>query len=561
MFQQPDPTSHRYIYSNATSGSLTRVDAETGDVLSIRPTPPAGEPPYRFYWTTPSLVSQHDPRVVYFGGNRLFISRDRGVTWDRTDDLSRRIDRDTLPIMGVVGKAIRLSRNDGVGAFGTAVTIAESPLDANVLWIGFDDGNVQVSQDGGATWTEVSRNVRGVPDGTFVSRVIGSHAGAGVAYATFDGHRSGDFKPYVFRTRDFGRSWEPLMNDLPSGSVNVIREHPKNPHLLFVGTEHALFASADSGGTWTRFTAGLPTTLYWDLLIHPRDNDLVIGTHGRGIWIVDDITPLVEWTNQTTTADARLFPVRSSTVFQFWKDESYRGNGEIAGENPAFGAIVSYYLARAMPAARIVVTGRQGTTVRTLEAPAAAGLHRVTWDLRHEPPPGGATDEGEEGGSQNKPKTPPNPQLMAAVAQPLAPRGPFVAPGSYTVTLEAGTIRESTRVIVKADPEMPMITQWDHEARERFLLEVAQAHRQAFDAAQRADALKARDESAQSLARTLASVRDQLGRLAAEFNGSAVRQGTLYPPTTTHRQRFADLQRSLAEAVKTLTGRETRTQG
>lgn len=559
MFQSPDPTSHRYVYSNATNGSLTRVDAETGDVLSIRPTPPAGEPPYRFFWTTPSLVSQHDPQVVYFGGNRLFISRDRGLTWDRTDDLSRRIDRDTLPIMGVTGKAIRLSRHDGVSSFGTAVTIAESPVDGRILWVGFDDGNVQVSQDGGATWAEVSRNVPGLPDGTFVSRVVASNAGPGVAYAAFNGHRSGDFKPYVYRTRDFGRSWEPLMNGLPSGSVNVIREHPENTKLLFVGTEHALYISIDAGANWVRFTGGLPTTLYVDLLIHRRDNDLVIGTHGRGLWIVDDISPLVEWAADSASSDATLFRVRPATIFQFWKDESYRGNSEFAGENPPFGAIISYYLGRAVPSARITVSNRQGKTLRTIEVPTTAGFHRITWDLRHEPPPGpDRSNDEEQGGPDAKRGAAVNPQLMAAVAQPLAPRGPFVSPGSYDVTLEAGSVRLTKSVVVRPDPQMPMLSQWDYEQREQFLLEVAALYRQAHDAAQRSNALKERDQSAQSLARTLAGVRDQLNRLAGEFNGNAVRQGSLYPPTTGHRQRAADLQRSLAENQKALADRETR---
>jgi photosystem II stability/assembly factor-like uncharacterized protein len=540
MYQQSDPTNHRYIYSNSPSGNLTRVDAESGDALAIRPIPPAGEPPYRFYWTTPSLISQHDPKVVYFGGNRLFISRNRGASWDRTEDLSRRIDRDTLPIMGVLGSDIKMSRHDGVSGFGASVTIAESPLDPNILWIGFDDGNVQVSRDGGKTWTEVSGNVRGVPDGTYVSRLIASVAGAGVAYATFDARRSGDFAPYVFRTRDFGSTWEPIMGGLPSGSATVIREHPKNPRLLFLGTEHALFVSTDAGASWVRFGAGLPTTLYRDLIIHPRDGDLIVGTHGRGIWIVDDLTPLVEWSPTIASAEAHLFTIQPATMFQFWKNESYRGNTEFVGENPPFGTLISYHLGSAAPSVRITMANHRGETVRTLDAPASAGLHRVAWDLRHEPPPASKTEKEEEG-----------------LPHPLSSRGPFVSPGTYSVTLEAGAVRLTKDVSVKPDPVMPMLEQRDYEERERFLLEVLALQRQAFEMTQRAEALKGQQES-RATAATLVRLSNRVNGLASQFNGNAVRQGSLYPPTPSHRDAFAELTRSLAQAIQTLEEEEAR---
>jgi len=556
MYWQPDPTSHRYVYGNSQNGNYTRIDAETGDALDVRPYPPAGEAEYRWDWVSPSLVSQHDLDVVYVGGNRLFISRDRGVSWQRTEDLTRQIDRDTLTLMGVTGAEIVLSRHDGTDSFGEIVTIAESPIDPAILWVGTDDGNVQVSRDGGRTWSEVSSNVHGVRPGTYVSRVAASASGEGAAYVTFDAHRDGDFAPYVFRTTDFGRSWTPLSAGLPSGSVNVIVEHRANPSLIFLGTEHALFASTDAGNHWAKIP-GLPTTLYDDLLLHPRDNDLIVATHGRSIYVLDDVGPLLEWSQAVAASDAHLFGIRPATIFQYWKDTSYRGQAAYAGENPPFGAIIGYYLANDAGSARITVTRQDGTPVRVLQVPAARGLHRVTWDLRHEPPPFDPERYDTEG-------------ALPEPSQPITPRGPFVAPGAYRVVLEAGGARAVQPVTVRGDSLMPLAAA-DWRVREEFLLSLLELQRRAFGAeresqARRGTLLAERDslvaagrelpaplltaiEWAESARRRLQRVRSRLANLADELNGSGVRQGSLYPPTDTQRRRKEELAEELAAAL------------
>jgi len=564
MYHQPDPTNYRYVYGNSENGGLTLLDPETGDRVDIQPHPREGEPPYRFDWVTPSLLSQHDPRVVYFGGNRLFISRDRGVSWDRTVDLTRQIDRDTLRLMGVLGSEPMLSKNDGTASFGEIISIAESPLDPKILWVGTDDGNLQVSRDGGYTWTEVSRKIEGVPDGTYVSRVIASGTAPGVAYVTFDAHRDGDLAPYVFRTEDFGDSWTALMKGLPpDGSVNVIREHPSNPSLLFLGSEHALFVSTNAGRSWTHFKSNLPTTLYDDLLIHPRDDDLIVATHGRSLWILDDLTPLVEWSAEVTSAAAHLFPIRPATIFQYWKDTSYRGQAAYAGENPVEGAILSYYLRRPVDAASISVSDAAGRVIRRFEVPGSGGLiHRVNWDLRHEPPP----FEPDTGRVEALPRLP----------RPVTPRGPFVSPGIYTVTLRAGRTRSSQTVVVSGDPLLDLSQAEWHE-RETFLLALLGLQRRAWEAERRVDQLRRelvseRDslaaqgvapehlvaglDSVSALAGRLSRIRRAAYGLAGELNGSGVRQGSLYPPTETQRQRMRDLEAALQRDLAALAREE-----
>ena len=503
MYQQADPDG-RTIYVNAQNGSWTRFDNRTGDMMSLRLSAPEGEDPYRWDWASPSLISRHDPNVVYLGGNRLFVSRDRGDSFTRTEDLTRQQDRDTLVIMGVRGADIALSRNDGTSSYGEIVTLSESPLDPAVLWVGTDDGNVQVSTDGGRSWNEVSGGAPDLPDGTYVSRVLASAETPGTAYVTFDAHRDGNFRPYVYRADDFGSRWTALHNDLPSGSVNVIIEHPDNAAVLFIGTEHHVFASTDRGESWARFP-NLPTTAYDDMVIHPREKDLVLGTHGRSIIIIDDVGPLASY--GATVADAAAFyEPGSGTIMNYWKDTSYRAHAVFMGENPVDGTAVTYRLGSGSGSATLTVRNGAGEVVRVMGVPSGPGLHRVNWDLRHGLP---STDQPEW-----------TPHDAAEVPRPLEMRGPFVSPGVYTLELSARGLVRTRHVSVQGDPDLPLTAE-DYREREAFLLEILELNRQLEGAG---------DEAGRQ--------RRNLMQLYSAINGGGVRQGTLHPPTTTQREQL-----------------------
>lgn len=525
MYQQVDPTNHRYVYANSNGGGYYRLDPETGDMLDIRPRPPEGEPSYRWDWVSPSLVSVHDPSVVYLGGNRLFISSDHAESWTRTEDLTRRDDRNELELMGVFGADITISRNDGTSNYGEIVVIAESPVDRRVLWVGTDDGNVQLSRDGGGTWAEVSRNIEGARDGTYVSRLVASRSGPGVAYVALDAHRDGEFEPYVYRTRDFGQTWEPLMADLPSGSVNSLVEHPDNPDVLFLGTEHGLFVSTNAGTNWAKMP-NLPTTHMDDLVIHPREKDLIIGTHGQSVWILDDSSPLAEWTASVAAASAHLFSIQRATIFNYRKDTSYRGQAEFHGTNPVSGAIITYSLGAGDGPATLTVTNGSGRVVRELSVPSEPGIHRVNWDLRH-----GTSEEPTEWARHDD----------SLLARPTRDLGIWVSPGSYTVTLESRGTSATETVDVRGDPLLP-ITQAMYEERETFLVELLAVSRRVNEArpglqcgGRGRGGGGGGGEGPQGTDQELCQIRQQAGQLISRLGGSQVRPGTLYPPTPEHR--------------------------
>jgi photosystem II stability/assembly factor-like uncharacterized protein len=566
--QQVDRGGHRTVYSSSTGGNVQRVDPETGDRFDIKPQAPKGDSAYRFDWDAPVLASKHTPGTVYIGANRLFISHDRGVTWSRTSDLTRAINRDTVLFMGVRDRDIKLSRNDGESSFSEITAVAESPLDGKVLWVGTDDGNVQLSTDGGATWRELSANIAssgGVASGTYVGRIVASSASRGTAIVAFDAHRAGDFAPHVVRTTDFGRTWRSIVSGLAGdASVRSIAEFPGQANVLFAGTERALYVSNDSGAHFTRLSANLPTTRYDDIVIHPRTRDLILATHGRSLWILDDASPIAAWSPAIASRRSYLFPTHRATLMQYWDDVSNMAQGIYAGENPADGAEFSYYLSRPAAHVRLIVRGRDGKPVRELVGRTAPGvIHRTTWDLRHDPPPlssAGGAGGGEEGeAGAGVPRI--DPRLERPVpAHDIGVRGPYVSPGTYVITLDVDGDTTSRPLEVRADPMLPY-TLAQHRAREMFLLDV-QAVQIELDRvlkdlrARRAAATGADSTRLVALERRLtagrAAPRALLGSVARAFNGSGAQQGSFAPPAAVHRRMLADARAEMAAIEKQL---------
>jgi photosystem II stability/assembly factor-like uncharacterized protein len=567
--QQVDKGGYRTVYSSSTDGNVQRVDPETGDRFDIKPSAPKGDSAYRWDWDAPVLASKHTPGTVYVGANRLFISRDRGVTWTRTPDLTRQINRDTLVFMGVRDRDIKLSRNDGEASFSEITTIAESPLDAKVLWVGTDDGNVQLSTDGGATWRELSAAIAssgGVRRGTYVGRIVASGAGRGTAIVALDAHRAGDFAPFIVRTTDFGRTWTPIVNGLASdASVRSIAEYPRQPGVLFAGTERALYVSTDTGAHWARLTANLPTTRYDEIVIHPRMKDLILATHGRSLWILDDASPIAGWSPAVASRRAYLFPTRRATLMQYWDDVSNMGQGIYAGENPADGAVLSYYLSQPARSVRLTVRSRDGNVIRELVGSTSPGVvHRAAWDLRHVPPPassagGGGGEEGE--GGAGIPRI--DPRLERPVpAHDIGVRGPYVSPGTYVVTLNVDGDTTSRTLEVRADPMLPY-TVAQHRAREAFLLAVQAAQVEVDKTlnelrTRRTGATGADSIRLATLQRRLTAGRNApravLGAIARAFNGSGAQQGSFAPPSGDNRRAFSEAKTELAAIRKELGG-------
>lgn len=589
-----DKRGHRYVYSTSSGGSLTRVDAETGDRYDIQPDAPPGES-YRYDWTAPILASTHTAGTVYLGANKLLMSKDFGSTWTATKDLTRQLNRDTIRLAGVLNTDITLSRNDGT-SFSAITTVSESPIDPLVLWVGTDDGNVQVSQDGGRTWTEVGRAITGVTNGSFVGKVVASSASRATAFVTFDNHRSGDFAPYVFRTTDFGRTWKAANAGLPDGApVRSITEYPAKGNVLFVGTERFLHYTTDSGASWKRVAANLPPVRYDDMLIHPRTKDLVLGTHGRSIWILDNASPFAEWSDAVAAKPAHLFSVARATLINYWADVSTAAHGIYAAENPVEGAVFTYHLSRSAQNVKFTVTNATNRVIRELNGPLTAGtLHRVNWDLRY--PPAGA---GGFGGGRGEAAGPPaagggrggrggqagGGRAAAVTRTPLpepahniGPRGFYVSPGMYTVTMEVDGARQTRTFEVRGDPAM-METVADHKAREAFLLDVRDTQEKfaAATAAFRtklASASGADAERLNAMAARFALVAPAGGRggrggrggggggpagvlagMEGAWNGSGARHGGMQPPTGQQRAQLAAAKAALAEIERELARR------
>jgi hypothetical protein len=505
-----DPKDPRTIYAESQGGNMNRVDRASGEWKGIKPQPAKGEPPLRWNWDTPIVLSPFSSSTIFVAANKVFKSTDRGHSWKAiSPDLTAQIDREQLSLMGVPAKNITIAKNDGVSSYGVIVTFAESPKRAGLYYSGADDGTLQVSRDDGAHWENITTRVPGLPKNTYVSRLTPSAFDEGTVYATFNNHREDDDAPYVYASADRGQTWRSISSDLPKGqAVNCITEDIRNPNVLYVGTEFGLFISLDKGGHWARLKANLPTVPIDEITIQSRDNDMILATHGRGIWILDDLTPL-QRAAEAMAAAAYLFETRQAmayNVFQFRTDFGGPGDRRFWGANPTFGAGIAYYLRQSPATATLAIRDGAGAPIRNIsiaKGEATPGLHRVYWDLRHEPlPPPRIAAAGGGGGAAT---------LDA----------PFVLPGEYQISLVVDGRSVATRAVhVIADSVMPM-TDADRRVLHSTLLGLHALQQQADDAADAVGTLSEQVASVQNVLRTsrpsaaVAATVDSLGRQLA----------------------------------------------
>jgi len=426
-----DPQNSDIIYAQSQYGGLGRFDRKSGENVDIRPIEADGEPAYRWNWDAPLQVSQHKPKRIYFAANKVFRSDDRGDSWQViSPDLSRQLDRNTLPIMGKLWSVDAIAKNQSTDIYGNICAFAESTLDENLLYAGTDDGLLHVTTDGGQNWTKIDANgISGVPERTYVNQIIASQHDKNVVYATFNHHRYSDFKPYVYKSADKGKTWTALQNNLPErGTVYTIAEDHVNANLLFVGTEFGLFFSTDGGLKWVQLKAGLPPIAIRDLDIQKRENDLVLATFGRGFYILEDYTPLRTLKKEDLTKAAFIISIKDAWQFNpsqplGLRGKGFQGESYFATPNPTVGSVFTYYLkddiktlkekrkerekalivankdvpyppidslrmedTQPAPYLLFTITDTDGNPVRRLKTPAKKGLQRITWDFRYDAP-------------------------------------------------------------------------------------------------------------------------------------------------------------------------------
>jgi len=456
-----DPENPNLIYSEAQYGWIVRYDRASGERVFIQPQEAPGDDPLRWNWDSPFIISPHNSKRLYFAAQRLFRSDDRGDSWvPVSGDLTRQIDRNRLKVMDRVWPADAVAKNASTSFYGNIVALDESPLVEGLLYVGTDDGLIQVSEDGGKNWRKIER-FPGVPELTYVSAVLASRHEADTVYATFDNHKRADFAPYVLKSRDRGRTWSSLVGNLkePQVCYDLVEDHV-DPRLLFLGTEFGVFFSPDGGGTWIQLK-GMPTIAVRDIAIQRQENDLVLATFGRGFYILDDYTPLRGITRKALEQEAVLFPVKDALAYiesgRFgWGRKASLGETFYTADNPPFGATFTYFLKDGLktktelrherekeaikkkldppyptleelraeeteekPQIILTVRDAQGNVVRHLSGPTGKGFHRVAWNLRYPAatPPTAERRRDEDDEEDN------------------AGGGPMVVPGEFTVTL------------------------------------------------------------------------------------------------------------------------------
>ncbi len=455
-----DTTDNKTLYTESQYLGLSRLDLETAARTAIRPDNPRGaigdrrnwdawgpgvpEPELGnamapANWDAPFIISPHDANTLYAGTNQLWKSTDRGDTWVSLGDLTTGVNRRELLIMGQRPHDGTLSLDDGIPYYPTLSAIAESPIRPGLLYVGTDDGNLQVSRDDGASWINVVDRLAGVPQSSWISGIEPSRFEEGRVYVVVNNYRNNDFTNYLYESSDYGQSWVSIVGDLPEERVlRTVREDLRNPNVLYLGTELGLFYSNDGGNHWVELKSNMPTLAFNDLLVHPRDNDLVLGTHGRGIWILDNVNALQELTPEVMAAEAHLFTMEPIEMIRYSGAGAHTGDMIFRGENPPAGATIDYYLRSEQDSGAVVLTihDESGREINRIAASGHQGVNRVIWNLRYADME--AAGSGRRGRSME---------------------GPWVLPGAYTVRLEVGMRRLEQRVEVLEDPRIEVTAQ------------------------------------------------------------------------------------------------------
>ncbi len=556
----PDPSDPRYGYAMSQGGNVRRFDLVTGNQKNVKPVHPDGIP-LRFNWNAGIAVDPFDPTTIYYGSQFLHKSTNRGDSWEIISPDLTTNDPEKQKQLDSGGLTYDVTQAEN---FTTIIAIAPSPVQQGVIWVGTDDGNVQVTRDGGQSWTNVVANIRGVPAGTWVPHIEASKHNPGEAFVVFDDHRRNNWEPYVYRTRDFGRSWDRLADaDDVWGYALVVEQDPVAPNLLFLGTEFGLYFTLDGGASWTPWKNGYPTASTMDLVIHPRDHDLVIGTFGRAAYVLDDIRPLRALAREGAgLLDRPLHvfepPVAYEAIYKQAAGTRFAADGMFSGEDRPRGAMISYVVnpgeapavlatdddngaaeeaaprrggngGKKKDEVKIEILNADGDVIRTFTGPARAGVNRAYWDLTQK---GVRFGGGFFGGGPQEPPRRDAPE----------PAGMEVLPGTYTVRLSHGAHKDSTTVTVKFDPRVAyrmedlqarraLMDRWEAMARV-----VADATERMRKARETLDTVNKQlgdrdDDAAKGLKKRGKAVRDSLTALTERFSGKQV-QGIRRDPET-----------------------------
>jgi photosystem II stability/assembly factor-like uncharacterized protein len=533
-----DPTDPNIVYGESQYGGVVRLDRRTSERVQIRPAEDRGESALRFNWETPFIISPHSPTRLYFGASRLFRSDDRGNTWKPiSPDLTRQTDRNTLPVMGRIWSPEAVAQHQSTATWGNISALSESRKREGLLYVGTDDGLVQISLDSGANWRR-SERVPGLPDygnyGVYVNRLYAGKSDENVVYGVWENTKNGDFKPYLYKSSNRGGSWESIAGDLPTNApVLSFAEDHVNPNLLFAGTEFGLFFTVDGGKKWVRLRGNLPTIAVRDMAIQERENDLVLGTFGRGFYVLDDYTPLRGLSQSTFDRDGHVFTTKTAVIeaVETGKARGSQGDNLWMAENRPMGAILTYWIKEAAQSQRqrrtlasrgeikegsqyptqaqltaevdeeapqtfLTVTDAAGKVVRRLTVPGGRGIHRYVWNLRGIAPTTGGPGFGGGGGGGGQDDDDSDAPIYAGGTG----GGPYVAPGTYRIALSrrvggnTQALGEPQSITVVADPAL-QVTPAQRTAATTYHDNVAKLQRTFTGALEQANNMRTRTQA------------------------------------------------------------------